>query len=395
LARQINWRYASWHVSASLFDRLQGAPMTDCETIIVGAGPAGLACAAALSEYGRPSLVLERSENIASAWHRHYDRLHLHTHRMHSGLPGRPMPRSFPKYPSRRQVIAYLEDYARSFKIETEFGREVTSIRKQESWSVATAEETYKAKNVIVATGLAHTPIRPHWKGQESFAGKLVHSSEFKNAADLDAERVLVVGFGNSAGEVALECAEAGSEVGLSVRSPVNVIPREMFGVPTLSIAIAQQYFPYRLVDAMNAPFLRLRFGDIGKVGLRWARHGPLTTIMERGRTPLIDIGTMGRIRSGDIRVFGEISHLEGLYVCFNDDRRKAFDAIVLATGYRPALAALFPDSERRFGGADGPPRGDLHPAGDGLYFCGFNVVPTGHLRQIGKEAQQIAELVA
>jgi hypothetical protein len=167
-----------------------------------------------------------------------------------------------------------------------------------------------------------------------------------------------------------------------------------MFGVPTLSIAIAQQFFPYRMVDAMNAPFLRLRFRDIGQVGLKWAQHGPLTSIMERGRTPLIDIGTMRLIRSGEIRVFGDISHLEDKWVYFGDDRREAFDAIILATGYRPALAALFPDCEQRFDSSDGPPRGQLHPAGDGLYFCGFNVVPTGHLRQIGKEAQQIAALI-
>jgi hypothetical protein len=389
-----NRHSGSWYVPVR-YNVDRESRVTGSKTIIVGAGPAGLACAAALSQRGRSSLVLERAENIAAAWHRHYDRLHLHTHKMHSGLPGKPMPRSFPKYPSRLQVIEYLEDYARSHGIEIRFRQGVTSIQKLDSWSIATVGETFQAESVIVATGLAHTPVRPQWKGQESFAGTLVHSSEFKNAAELNVKRVLVVGFGNSAGEIALECAEAGIEVGLSVRSPINVIPREMLGVPTLSIAIAQQIFPYRLVDAMNAPFLRLRFGNIGKFGLKWAPYGPLTSIMERGRTPLIDIGTMERIRSGDIRVLGGISHLEDQYVCFGDGRRKAFDAIVLATGYRSALAALFPDRQKIFGSSDGPPRGQLHPAGDGLYFCGFNVVPTGHLRQIGIEAQQIAELVA
>lgn len=365
--------------------------MSVSETIVVGAGPAGLACAAALADKGQSSLVLEKTETIAGPWHRHYDRLHLHTHRMHSGLPGKPMPRHFPKYPSRLQVIEYLEDYARHYDIDVKYSQHVSSISSGNNWNVATDEETFQSRSVVVATGLAHTPICPSWEGRERFSGTIMHSSEYRNAADLNGQRVLVVGFGNSAGEIALECAESGLDVGLSVRNPINVIPKEMFGVPTLSIAIAQQYLPYRLVDAMNAPFLRLRFGGIGKAGLKWARQGPLTTIVEQGRTPLIDIGTMRLIKSGDIRVFGEISRLEDRWIQLADGRREEFDTIVLATGYRPALADLFPDSKQRFGSSDGPPRGQLHPAGDGLYFCGFNVVPTGHLRQIGKEAQQIA----
>lgn len=301
------------------------------------------------------------------------------------------MPRSFPKYPSRLQVIEYLEDYANSNSVEIRYGTHVTAIRKAKEWAVETAAGAFEARNVIVATGLANMPAVPTWEGQEGFTGKRLHSSEFRNAADLAAKRVLVVGFGNSAGEIALECAEAGLEVGLSVRSPVNVVPLEMFGLTTASIAIAQQYFPCRIVDAVNAPFLRWRFGDLGAFGLERAREGPLTTIMERSRTPLINIGTIERIRSGDIRVLPGVSKLEGSQVHFADGRRETFDAIVMATGYKPALNALLPNFEQRFGGADGPPRGELQPGNDGLYFCGFNVVPTGLLRQIGKEAQQIA----
>jgi cation diffusion facilitator CzcD-associated flavoprotein CzcO len=260
--------------------------VTDSETLIVGAGPAGLACAASLKALGRSALVLEKGESLADSWHRHYDRLHLHTHKKHSGLPGKPMPRGFPKFPSRLQVIEYLEDYASNFNLDIKYCARVTSIRKYENWTVATDDTTFAAQKVIVATGMARTPSRPNWKGQELYSGRLVHSSQFRNAAELKAKRVLVVGFGNSAGEIALECGEAGLDVGLSVRSRINVIPREMFGLPTLSIAIAQQYIPYRWVDTMNAPLLRLRFGDISKFGLEWSQQGPLTTIMEKGRTP-------------------------------------------------------------------------------------------------------------
>lgn len=365
--------------------------MRSNESIIIGAGPAGLACAAMLAERGLPSVVVEQGDTAAASWHKHYDRLHLHTHRKHSGLPGMPMPRSYPKYPSRLQVIEYLQDYARYFGIDVRLGERATQVRKNGGWEVTTIKGSYVAPSVVVASGLARTPVRVAWPGQQDFHGKLLHSSEYRNAQDLQAERVLVVGFGNSAGEIALECAEANLAVGMSVRGPVNVIPRELLGIPSLSIAIAEQRVPYRWVDAMNRPFLRLRFGNIRRYGLEWAVQGPMARIVESGRTPLIDIGTMQMLKSGRIRVFGAIAETEGRRVRFADGTSEEFDAIVLATGYRPALEDLLPDCGARFGEPGCPQKGDLHPGMDGLYFCGFHVVPTGHLRQIGMEAQAIA----
>src|SRR4051794_39461821 len=98
---------------------------TETDTIIVGAGPAGLAVGAVLQRVNVPFVMLERAERVGESWHRHYDRLHLHTPKSHSSLPYRAYPRTYPRYPSRQQVVEYLDDYARAFDLEPHFGREV------------------------------------------------------------------------------------------------------------------------------------------------------------------------------------------------------------------------------------------------------------------------------
>ncbi|MDM9629052.1 NAD(P)/FAD-dependent oxidoreductase [Rhizobium sp. S152] len=362
------------------------------EIVIVGAGPAGLACAAALRVRGRASIILEAADRIGASWHGHYDRLHLHTSKAHSALPGRPMPTSFPRYPSRLQVIEYLEEYACAEQLHIRIHKRVTFVQREGNWVVGIDDgEKLRTNVVIVATGLSHTPIKPRWADETSFDGVIMHSSEYHNAAALNGRKVLVVGFGNSAGEIALECASAGLTVAMSVRGGVNVVPRELLGIPSATIAIAQRYLPSRVADGLNAPLLRLRYSDLAFLGLRLADKGPLRTMVERGRTPLIDIGTIAAIRKGDIRVFPGISSVAGSTVQFENGQSFECDAIVLATGYVPALSGLLPDIVKRFPETSRPNRGDLHPHGDGLYFCGFNPAAAGLLRQIGIEADAIA----
>ena len=104
--------------------------MANPDAIIIGAGPAGLACAATMRGAGLNVAVFEKAGNVGSAWRRHYDRLHLHTDRNHSGLPGMDMPRAYSAYPSRLQVIEYLESYAARFDIRPVFGNEVSCLRR-------------------------------------------------------------------------------------------------------------------------------------------------------------------------------------------------------------------------------------------------------------------------
>ncbi|MEJ2119392.1 MAG: NAD(P)/FAD-dependent oxidoreductase [Alphaproteobacteria bacterium] len=178
--------------------------MASAEAVVIGAGPAGLACAAMMKSAGLAPVVLERASAVGAAWRRHYDRLHLHTDRGHSGLPGFSMPREYPKFPSREQVVAYLEAYARHFGITPRLDTTAKRIvANGGGWRVETSGDAIKAPAVIIATGTAGWPVRPRWPGAESFRGTLIHSSEYRNPAPYAGRRVLVVGFGNSGGEIA------------------------------------------------------------------------------------------------------------------------------------------------------------------------------------------------
>ncbi len=282
--------------------------MPNSDAIVIGAGPAGLACSATMRSAGLDVTVLEKEANVGAVWRRHYDRLHLHTDRNHSGLPGLPMPREYPTYPSRAQVVDYLEAYAAHFNVRPVFNTEVSRVARDGShWCVETSEEAFSAPIVIVATGIAHAPYRPPWPGAESFGGPIIHSSDYRNPAAFAGKRVLAVGFGNSGGEIALDLAEAGIDVTLAVRSPVQIIPRDLLGFPILTWVILYRHLPARLVDAINAPALRLRIGNFEKLGLRRAAKGPRQMVEEDGHVPLIDIGTVAKIRDGSIKIRGGI----------------------------------------------------------------------------------------
>jgi cation diffusion facilitator CzcD-associated flavoprotein CzcO len=366
--------------------------LRDADAIIVGAGPAGLACAATMQTAGLNVTVLEKADGVGAVWRRHYDRLHLHTDRNHSGLPGMAMPRIFPTYPSREQVVEYLESYAARFDISPAFNTTVTRIRRNGArWCVHADRGMTSASVVVVATGIAGAPYRPSWPGSELYRGAVVHSSDYRNPAPYAGKRALVVGFGNSGGEIALDLANAGIDVALAVRSPVQVLPRELLGLPILTWAIFYRRFPARMVDLMNAPILRLAVGRIESLGLRRASKGPRQMVEEDGRVPLIDIGTLDGIRDGSIRVRGGIDRLASDGVIFDDGSSEAFDAIILATGFRPDLRQLIPGVEGIFD-RHGMPLMTGDAMVPGLYFCGQITSPTGQLREIGLEARRIAD---
>lgn len=372
-----------------------GREIARTEALVIGAGPAGLALGACLQLAAVPFLILERGDRVGPVWHRHYDRLHLHTPRSTSSLPHLPLPRSFPRYPSRAQVIAYLEEYAAHFGLAPLFREEVLSARRVDGgWEVRTAGGLYRARQLVIATGFSRVPVVPSWPGEGEFNGRILHSSEYRNARPFRGQRVLVVGFGNSAGEIALDLAENGAEAVMAVRGPVNVIPRDVLGIPIVRIGLLFRRLPPRLTDAVARRLGRLTVGDLSRYGLRRAPYGTMTQITRHARLPLIDIGTLALIRDGRIRVRGDLLRFTPSGVVFANGEAEDFDAVVLATGFRAAVDEFLeaPGTCDERGTPLSSGREALVP---GLYFCGFRVTPGGTLREVAAEAPRIAATIA
>jgi indole-3-pyruvate monooxygenase len=369
----------------------------DAETVIVGASAAGLATAACLKEAGKSFEILEATNVVGTSWRHHYDRLHLHTPKSSSVLPGLKMPREWPRYPAREQVIDYLAHYRARHGLSPKYDQQVTRLEYLDGALVATtATRRWTSANVVVATGANRRPVRPTWPGMDSYCGEVLHSSQYRNGDPWRGRPVLVVGFGNSACEQAIDLVERGAQAHLSVRSPVNVVPRDVLGfVPVLQLGIAMRHVPTAISDAMAWPLIRLSVGDIADVGLKKLPYGPNTQIARDRHIPLLDIGTMAHIRAGRISVHPQIERFTPDGVQFGDGSALAVDAVVLGTGYRPALEEFLVGWEAVCD-VDGVPLVSGGPtAMPGLYFCGQFVSPAGMLREIGLEAGRIAGQIA
>lgn len=371
-------------------------PATACPVIVVGAGPAGLAVGACLKRAGIPCLILEQAENVGSAWRRHYDRLHLHTAKAYSALPFVPFPDEIARYPSRAEVVEYLESYAGQLRPELRFGQQVVAARRtNDRWEIRTEDTLYQASDLVIATGYSREPHLPAWPGLESFRGGILHSSRYRTGAPYRDQDVLVVGFGNSGGEIAIDLWEHGARPSLAVRGPVNVIPRELFGIPILAFGIVMHRLPPRVADALNAPLLRAVVGDLTRYGLRPLPRGPLSQIRRDARIPLIDVGTIKLIREGRITVYPGIDSFTEQGVTFTNGQRRDFEAVILATGYRPRVNAFLEGATSAHDHDGTPLSSGRESAVPGLYFCGYYVSPTGMLREIGLEAQRIGAAIA
>jgi len=367
-------------------------PATQTNTLIIGASISGLASAACLQKKNVEHIIIEKQGQIASPWRNHYDRLHLHTSKRFSHLPYKKMAGAYPRYPSRLQVIEYLEEYQREFNINPIFNREATSIKRADGhWITTAGEDTFRSKYLIMATGAYGRPKPVQFKGMETFPGRILHSYDYRTGQEFKGQHVLVVGFGNSACEIAIDLYEQGAIPSMSVRSPVNVIARDILGIPILEISLLLSHLSPRVADTLSAPVVKWTVGDLTRLGLKKLPYGPLQQIQKDGQAPVIDIGTLKLIRKGHVKIYDDIEHIEQSIVCFKDGRKEAFDAIVAGIGYYRDYAQFLKVDPERFQDLKVSAGKQRFFGNDGLYFCGYRVSPTGQIREIALDARKIA----
>jgi cation diffusion facilitator CzcD-associated flavoprotein CzcO len=365
----------------------------DAETVIIGAGPSGLAVAASLQRRGLAHLVIDRAPAVGWSWRNHYRRLHLHTVKHRSGLPGLPFPDHYPPYPSRAQVVEYLEAYAAHFDLRPALNETVEQATPTASgWQIRTDQRTLVARQLVVASGYNAIPHRPDFPGLETFAGQVVHSADYQDGVPFRGQAVVVVGCGNSGAEIALDLFEHGAAaVTMIVRGPRYVAPRDLYGIPAQTTSLVLGRLPRRLGDALGRFASRLAVGDLTPYGFRRPKAGPLTEVDRHGRVALVDIGTLDLIKQGAIRTAPAVTRIEPAAVVCVDGRSIPADAIVLATGYRAGIHRFLDPATAQLDAKGLPQHHGRHGAALGLFFCGFRNPSGGALRESALEAERIA----
>ncbi|MCF3965449.1 flavin-containing monooxygenase [Streptomyces fuscigenes] len=367
---------------------------------VIGAGPGGLAVAAALGERGVRVVVLEKSGAVGASWRAHYSRLHLHTTRRWSSLPGLRMPRSFGRWVPREKVVKYLEKYAQFHGIEVVTGVEVTRVEPLPEPAVedagaadgpsdgarwllrASGGRELRARALVVATGYNHTPRLPAWPGRETYTGRLLHARDYRDATPYRDMDVLVVGAGNTGAEIAVDLAEGGAaRVRLAIRTPPHILRRSTLGWPAQASGILCRRLPRFLVDrAARGVALRVP-------GIARPQKG-LATRAREGAIPVQDVGLLKAVRAGRVEPVAAVESFDGAQVRLADGTRLAPGAVVAATGYERGLTGLVGHLDVLT--AEGRPR-RRNPVAPGLYFTGYTTPLSGMLRELARDAPKIA----
>uniref|UniRef100_A0A804JHV5 Flavin-containing monooxygenase n=1 Tax=Musa acuminata subsp. malaccensis TaxID=214687 RepID=A0A804JHV5_MUSAM len=235
--------------------------------------------------------------------------------------------------------------------------------------TVTGEEKLYKGRFLVVATGENGEGFVPRLPGLDSFPGDVFHSSSYKSGAAYPGKCALVVGCGNSGMEIAYDLSEFGVYASISIRSPFHVVTKEMIYVGMVLL----KYLPMFKVDVIILILSKLKLGDLSKHGIIRPKRGPFITKETKGRSPVIDIGTIKKIKSKQIQVVPAITSIRGKTVVFADGQSQCFDAIIFATGYKSSAINW---DEGELSNQEGLPRQSFpqHWKGkNGLYFSGFS----------------------
>lgn len=339
--------------------------MSAFDLIVIGAGQSGLATAHAAARRGARTLVLEAAGEAGGSWPRYYDSLTLFSPARFSALPGRPFPGDGDRYPARDEVVAYLRDYAAGLDADLRFGQRVTAVsRHGDGLTAATADGArFEGRALVAATGGFSRPRVPALPGLDSFTGRVLHSAEYRTPKAFADQRVVVVGGGNSGVQIATELA-ATARVSLASRAPLAWVDQRPLGRDL------HWWFTRTGLDA-----------------------APLRQVWRRGTTPVLDDGRhRAAFDSGNPDRREMFAGLEAEKVEWSDGRRERVDAVILATGYRPALDWLSGTGALDAAGAP-LHRGGVSTTVPGLGYVGLEFqrsFSSATLRGVGRDARHV-----
>jgi putative flavoprotein involved in K+ transport len=377
--------------------------MLDCvvpeqvEVAIIGAGPGGLAAAAVLQRRGLRPVVFDR-DSIGAFWRKQYDRLHLHTIRWLSNLPGYHFPRSEGKWVSRDGVVQHLERYAAHYALDVRCGVEVTRIdRGPDSWRLETSVGPINAWAVVLATGYNLEPIEPKWPGINSYAGELVLGSDYRRPQPYVGRTVLVVGTGNTGAEICVDLVEGGAaKVWLSFRTPPNITVRDgPIPPPLLGIVLRACRVSNQTGDRLMAFLTRKLVQELAAYGLPPSPRGVVTQMVRDDTIPVIDVGLIGTLRKGLVKPVPAVERLNDREVILTDGSHLEPDALIACLGYRRGLEPLV--GHLGVLGPNGKPiafGGNEVSSVPRLYFVGYKNTIAGMFREFGYEAKHIAKVL-
>ena len=370
---------------------------------IIGAGSSGMAVAKALRERNLDFDCFEKGSDIGGMWRYGNDNgqscayrsLHIDTSRTNLGYSDFPIADDKPDFLSHQEMLAYLESYADHFggRSRVRFNCEVTKVARNEhgGWRVTTADGSRDYQTVIVANGHLWDPRRPSFPG--AFDGTAIHSSDYRTAAPFDDKKVLVVGIGNSAVDIAVDLCRRAASVTISTRTGAHIMPKYMMGIPIdrwSAFLTRKLKLPTLWARKIMARLVYLAVGNQSRFGIpkpkhpMWREHATLSQEL------------LPYIGHGWIKVRPNVTSLDGDNVNFADGSAETFDAVIYATGYKTSFPFLSPDI---FAVPDAGMvnlyRRITPPNQPGLYFAGL-VQPIGPtIPLVEVQARWIASVLA
>ncbi|WLV25311.1 NAD(P)/FAD-dependent oxidoreductase [Aciduricibacillus chroicocephali] len=280
------------------------------ETIIIGAGQAGLAMGYYLKKRNQHFLILDNSQSIGDSWRNRYDSLILFTSRANSCLPGMKVPGAPDGYPTKDEIATYLKEYAQHYEIPVKLNTKVENLSKSEGiFTIATnTEEAYTANNVVIATGPFQQPAIPSFSNNLSDGVFQIHSAYYRNPEQLNSGPTVIIGGGNSGMQIAAELS-ATREVYLSISKRPIFIPDSLFKKDI--------FWWFKSIGILNVS-VNSRLGKF-----------------LRERDPIIGLETQKLIRSGNITLLPRTISAKADKLLFENNEGIETANIIWATGYR------------------------------------------------------------